>query len=61
MKSGQPRLRSVPVLVGIQLLAHLDAYSLQVFQGLRHLYGFRSAIEVLVLDLSVQRLSSFLR
>jgi hypothetical protein len=53
-------LADVPVLVGIEFLADLEAKVLHPLQRFTHLHGLRQAIQVLLLDPYVQRLGGVL-
>jgi hypothetical protein len=48
------------LLVGVQLLAHLNADSLQALKSLTYLNGLRQAVQVLILDPGVKRLGGVL-
>ena len=50
----------MPVLVSIQLFAHLEAYGLHPLQSFTYLDGLRQAVQVLLLDPSIQLLSGVL-
>jgi hypothetical protein len=51
---------SVPVLVGVQLLADLQAEVMHPLQRLTYLNGLRQAVQDLILDPGVKRLSDVL-
>jgi hypothetical protein len=46
----------VPVLVGVDLLANLQAEGLHTFQGLAQFPGLGLTVQVLILNLGMQRL-----
>jgi hypothetical protein len=50
----------VPLLVGVKLFAYLNAEGLWARKGRTHLHGLLDPAQVLILDPSVQRLSSVL-
>jgi hypothetical protein len=59
-QAGHLCLATVPLLVGVDLLAHFEAESLHPLYRLVHLRGLLYPVQLLILDLPVQRLNGVL-